>query len=246
MQRYKLIIEYDGTGLLGWQRQEDGPSVQEHLETAFYAFTGEAAVFYASGRTDAGVHARGQVVHVDLAKPMHPHRIVGACNVHLRPAAIVVVDAEEVGMEFHARFSSKARRYLYRVVNRQSPPVIDANRVWHVKRQLDIEAMQQAAKLLEGEHDFTSFRATECQSKSPIKTLDSIVIERISTEEIHFYFYARSFLHHQVRNIVGTLVEIGYGKRQVDDIPILLEARNRALAGQTAPAHGLYFMGVEY
>lgn len=246
MQRYKIIIEYDGTGMLGWQRQEDGPSVQEHLETAFQAFTGETVVMYASGRTDAGVHARGQVAHFDLAKPMDPQRIVGACNVHLRPATIVVVEAEEVSQDFHARFSSKERQYVYRVVSRQAPLIIDAHRAWHVKRKLDVEAMRRAALLLEGEHDFTSFRATECQSKSPVKTLDSIRIEQIDAENIHFHFRARSFLHHQVRNIVGTLVEIGYGKRQVDDIPVLFAAKNRALAGQTAPAHGLYFMGVVY
>lgn len=252
MTRYKLTVEYDGTGLLGWQRQKDGLSAQEILENGIKGFCGQAIEVYAAGRTDAGVHARGQVVHMDLETTHDTYTIRQAINDHMRDSAVVVLDVEEVDDEFHARFSAKQRHYEYHILNRSPRPVIDRNHLWHVHYKLDIPAMRQAAKRLVGTHDFTSLRATECQSKSPVKTIDriEIVAPDESTDDysshITIHVSAKSFLHHMVRNIAGTLVDVGRGLYPPEKIDEILEAKDRAAAGPTAPAHALYFMRVDY
>ena len=245
MPRYKLTIEYDGTGLVGWQRQPTGPSVQEILETALERFTGQAIFVQGAGRTDAGVHATAQVAHIDLDRPVRPGEIQGAINYHVRPAAIAVLAVEPVPDEFHARLSANHRAYLYRILNRRAPAVLGRNHVWHVPVALDVEAMAAGAAHLIGHHDFTSFRAVECQAKSPMKTLDRLTVTRVG-EEIHVIPEARSFLHHQVRNIVGTLKLVGAGQWQPDDVKRALEARDRSAAGPTAPPEGLYLTRVAY
>lgn len=245
MPRYKLTIEYDGAHLSGWQRQENGPSVQAHLEEAVLRFTGCPVVFYAAGRTDAGVHATGQVAHVDLAKEYPSVVVQRAINFHLKPAPVAVVAAEQVSENFHARFSAIKRHYHYRILNRPAPSVLDKYRVWHVREELDVDAMRAGAAMLVGNHDFTSFRAAACQAKSPVKTLDSIVLEQ-NGEEIGVYVSAPSFLHHMVRNLVGTLKLVGAGKWQPEEVKIALESRDRAAAGPTAPPQGLYLIGVDY
>lgn len=246
MARYKLTVEYDGTGLVGWQRQDNGPSVQQFLEEAAANLNGGAPpVAIAAGRTDAGVHAMGQVVHIDLAADYAADRVRHGINFYLRPNPVAVRECEQVPDSFHARFSARERSYLYRIVNRRAPLVLDANRAWWVPKELDAEAMNEAAQRLVGHHDFTSFRAVECQSASPVKTLDELTVTR-QGEEIHIRTRARSFLHHQVRNMVGTLRLAGEGKWTADDVTRALEARNRSAAGATAPACGLYFVGVRY
>ncbi|MBQ8436732.1 MAG: tRNA pseudouridine(38-40) synthase TruA [Alphaproteobacteria bacterium] len=247
MPRSKITVEYDGTNLLGWQRQLDGPSVQEHLENALLAFTGHHSEICAAGRTDAGVHALGQVAHFDTYKTWDLYRLKEAFNAHLRTenAPVVVISAEETTPDFHARFSAVGRGYIYRILNRPSPSIILQNRVWWVPYSLNIEAMRQGAKHLLGHHDFSSFRASACQAKSPLKTLDKLDIER-QNDEIIFTVEARSFLHHQVRNMVGTLKMLGNGYLKPQDIITILEKKDRKAAGVTAPACGLYLNKVMY
>ena len=245
MTRYKLTLEYDGGGFVGWQRQDNGPSVQEALEKAVAAFCGETVTSFAAGRTDAGVHALGQVVHFDLAKESTADTVRDALNFHLKPAPVSVLKAEAAGEDFHARFSAKARLYRYRIVNRRPPLALDRGRAWLVWGELDAAAMHDAAQVLVGHHDFTSFRATLCQAKSPLKTLDVLEVSRAG-EEIIVNARAQSFLHHQVRNMVGTLKLVGEGKWTRADVAAALAARNRAAGGPTAPAEGLYLTEVWY
>lgn len=245
MPRYRLLLEYDGTPFQGWQRQANGPSVQAAVEDALLACSGETATVIAAGRTDAGVHALGQVAHLDLARTWAPERLMAALNHHLRPAPVAILEVREAAADFHARFSAVRRRYLYRILNRRAPPTLEANRVWHVPVRLCAERMHEAAQALVGQHDFTSFRSSECQSKSAVKTLSLIHVRRTG-ELVEMRLAARSFLHHQVRNIVGTLKLVGEGKAPVEHMRAVLEARNRAAAGQTAPAEGLFLVGVDY
>ena len=230
MPRYKLTIEYDGAGLVGWQRQENGPSVQAALEDAIAKFCGEQVTVYGAGRTDAGVHALGQVAHIDLAMEAPADTVRDAINAHLRPAAIAVLAAEIAPVDFHARFDAIRRHYRYRILNRRAPPALERGRVWHVGAPCDAGAMHEAGQILVGKHDFSSFRAAECQAKSPVKTLDAITVSRRG-EEIEIAARARSFLHHQVRNIVGTLRLIGEGKWSPDDLTAALAAKDRARGG---------------
>ncbi|MBL6946176.1 MAG: tRNA pseudouridine(38-40) synthase TruA [Rhodospirillales bacterium] len=245
MPRYKLVIEYDGTEFVGWQRQDNGVGVQQCVETAIAEFCGEAVTVFASGRTDAGVHALEQVAHFDLAKEVELDSIRDALNHHLKPAPIAVLSATEVADDFHSRFSARERQYVYRIVNRRAPTTIDRGRVWWVPTPLDAAAMHAAAAVLKGRHDFTSFRAAICQAKSPIKTLDELQVSRAG-DEIRVYAKARSFLHHQVRNIVGTLKLVGEDKWSTDDVRRALIAKNRGAAGPTAPACGLYLSKIIY
>ena len=245
MTRFRLTIEYDGGGFVGWQRQKNGPSVQQALEDAVFAFCGERVNAVGAGRTDAGVHALGQCVHVDLAREATPERVRDAVNFHLKPAPVAIVAAEVAPADFHARFSALRRRYLYRIVNRRAPLTLARGRAWLVMPPLDAAAMQGAARLLVGRHDFTSFRAIHCQSPSPIRTLDSLTVER-DGEAIAIAAEARSFLHHQVRNMVGSLKLVGEGKWRPADLQLALAARDRAAAGPTAPSEGLYLVGVDY
>ena len=245
MPRYRLVVEYDGTGIVGWQRQANGPSVQGALEEACAALVGEAVTVHGAGRTDVGVHALGQVAHVDLAREFAPETVRAALNFHLKPARIAVVASELAPQDFHARFSARERVYLYRILNRRSPPALLHNRVWFVPQRLDAGAMREAAKALVGKHDFSSFRAAICQSASPVKTLDELDVTR-DGDEVRITARGRSFLHHQVRNIAGTLKLVGEGKWQPRDVARALEARDRAAAGPTAPAAGLYLVEVRY
>jgi tRNA pseudouridine38-40 synthase len=243
--RYKLRLEYDGTGLVGWQRQENGLSVQEILETACARMAGVAVFVQGAGRTDAGVHATGQAAHIDLPAPYPPDKIRGALNFHVRPHAVSVLSVEAAPTGFHARLSATRRRYLYRILNRRAPPALDRNHVWFVAPLLDAEAMAAGALHLLGHHDFTSFRAVECQAASPVKTLDRLEVRR-RDEEIQIVTEARSFLHHQVRNMVGTLKLVGTGQWRPDDVAGALAARDRSAAGPTAPPEGLYLTEVCY
>ena len=243
MTRYKINIEYDGTDLIGWQINQDGPSVQSLLQEAIFKFCGEQAEVYSAGRTDAGVHAISMVAHFDLERGQDAQTVMRAMNFYLVNKPVSVLNCEKVSDDFHARCSCVARHYKYVVVNRSAPVVLNKNRVWWVPQKLDVDAMKKAAGKLLGKHDFTSFRAAQCQAKSPIKTLDSVSITQ-NGEEIIFKFSARSFLHHQVRNMVGTLVEIGMGKPY--DIDEIFVAKDRSAAGITAPASGLYFVAADY
>lgn len=245
MTRYKLVIEYDGHDFVGWQRQDNGPSVQATLEEAVRGFCGEAVTAHAAGRTDAGVHALGQVAHVDLDKDTTADTLRDALNAHLKPAPVAILSAEAVDEDFHARFSATERAYLYRIVNRRAPPALDRGRVWFVPVPLDAAAMHTAGQVLIGHHDFTSFRSSECQSASPVKTLDHLDVTR-EGDEIRIRTRARSFLHNQVRIMAGTLKLVGTGKWSSADLERALAARDRAAAGQTAPPHGLYFLGATY
>ncbi len=246
MTRFRLLVEYDGTGLVGWQRQDHGlPSVQGALEQAVLALCGQYCPVMAAGRTDAGVHATGQVAHVDLPRPYRPDKVRDALNFHLRPNRMAVLDAQVADADFHARFSATGRAYLYRIVNRRAPLGLDQGRAWWVPARLDDAAMAAGAHHLLGHHDFTSFRASECQAKSPLKTLDQLDVIRCG-DEIRIIAAARSFLHHQVRNMVGTLKMVGTGKWHPDRMVQVLAARNRAAAGPTAPPDGLYLTGVRY
>jgi len=245
MPRFKLILEYDGTGFVGWQRQDNGQSVQGVLEVAIAKLCGEPCSVTAAGRTDSGVHASGQVAHFDCPKALGADTVRDAINFHLKPRPVAVVAAEAVGDNFHARFSATGRSYRYRLINRRAPLALDANRAWWVPNALDAEAMAEGARHLLGHHDFTSFRASECQAKSPIKTLDVLEVTR-DGDAITVIAAARSFLHHQVRNMVGTLKLVGEGKWRPDDVRIALEARDRKAGGPTAPARGLYLTGVRY
>ncbi|TMK12698.1 MAG: tRNA pseudouridine(38-40) synthase TruA [Alphaproteobacteria bacterium] len=245
MPRYKLTIEYGGTGLVGWQRQANGLSVQEALETAFERFCGERLTVFGAGRTDAGVHALAQVAHVDLAREADPEVIRSAINHHLRPHAISVLDAAPAPPGFDARLSARSRRYLYRILNRRAPPALERGRVWHVAPPLDAVAMRDGARHLVGHHDFSTFRDSLCQAKSPVKTLDVLDVTT-DGEEIHIAARARSFLHHQVRNMAGTLKLVGLGQWDPDDVATALAACDRRAGGPTAPAEGLALVAVDY
>lgn len=245
MPRYKLKIEYDGRGFVGWQRQTNGLSVQEVVEDAVRAFCGEAAPVFAAGRTDTGVHALGQVAHVDLSQEHAADTVRNAINFHLKPAPVAVLEAERVSPDFHARFSATKRAYVYRITNRRAPPVLDRGRVWWIPKPLDHQAMAAAAAVLIGRHDFTTFRASICQARSPVKTLDRLSVTR-DGDEIHISAQARSFLHHQVRNLVGTLSLVGLGKWTAADVEEALKACDRSRGGPTAPPEGLYLVAVEY
>lgn len=243
--RYRLTLEYDGRPFAGWQRQENGPSVQGTLEQAIFKLSGEMTTVTGAGRTDSGVHALGQVAHFDLGKEFAPNRLRDALNYHLRPEPIAVLETRVATPDFHARFSATARRYLYRILNRRSPPVLERGRVWHVARVLESDSMHLAAQYLTGQHDFTTFRAAECQAQSPIKTLDSLGVRRVG-EEIHVEAKARSFLHHQVRSMVGSLKLVGEGKWHPREVLAVLRARNRARCGPVAPPEGLFLVHVDY
>jgi len=245
MPRYKLTIEYDGTPFVGWQAQDNGVSVQAVLSEAIAAFVGERVTVGAAGRTDAGVHALGQVAHLDLAKDWDDETVRDAINFHLRPRPVAVLAAERAAADFDARFSAIKRHYLYRIVNRRADLALDQNRAWRVPRPLDDKAMHIAAQRLIGRHDFTTFRSTECQAKSPVKTLDRLDVAR-DGDEIRITASARSFLPHQVRSMVGSLIHVGEGKWSADDLAAALAARDRTACGQVAPPHGLYLVRVDY
>ncbi|MGE4351204.1 MAG: tRNA pseudouridine(38-40) synthase TruA [Bdellovibrionales bacterium] len=243
--RWKLTIEYDGSGFCGWQRQADALSVQQVIEEAILSFSGEAPSLFVAGRTDTGVHALAQVAHFDLEKEMEPHAVCGAINYYVRPHRISILQAERVADDFHARFDAKARSYRYVVVNRQAPLALQAGTAWQVARPLAVEPMQQAAGLLIGKHDFSTFRASHCQANSPIRTLDELAVTRHG-DHIVFETRARSFLYHQVRNMVGTLVMVGSGQWTIEDFAAAFAAADRTKGGPTAPPDGLYFTGVTY
>jgi tRNA pseudouridine38-40 synthase len=244
MPRYKLTIEYDGTPFFGWQMQ-DRPTVQGRLTEAIKAFSGDDMIPRGAGRTDAGVHALGQVAHVDLTKDWPAKKVRDALNAQLRPDPISVLACEQVAEGFDARFSAKARHYLYRIVNRRSPLALERDRAWHVIYRLDAERMHEAAQVLVGHHDFTTFRSTECQAASPEKTLDRLAVAR-DGEEVRIEASSRSFLHNQVRSMVGSLRLVGGGKWSAADLKKALEARDRTACGPVAPAYGLYLMRVDY
>ena len=245
MPRYRIVVEYDGRPFVGWQRQDNGPSVQAPLEDALFAFSGERTVVHGAGRTDAGVHALGQVAHFDLDRTADAKTVRDATNFHLRPAPVAVLAAEPVSNAFHARFSAVRRDYRYRILNRRSPPAVERGRVWWVPVPLDAEEMATAGALLIGRHDFSTFRAALCQATSPVKTIDDLVIVR-SGEIITIEIRARSFLHHQVRNIAGTLSLVGRQRWTQGNFAAAFAARDRTRGGPTAPACGLYLIGVRY
>jgi tRNA pseudouridine38-40 synthase len=245
MPRFKITLEYDGGGFVGWQRQTNGFSVQQALEEAITEFSGETVPVLSAGRTDSGVHALGQVAHFDLSRPWAADKVRGALNFHVKPAPVAVLAAEAVDDTFHARFSAKKRVYRYRISNRRAPLTVERDRAWRVPVPLDAEAMKEAAHHLIGKHDFTSFRATRCQAESPVRTLDELTVRRLD-DDIVIDARARSFLHHQVRNIAGSLKWVGEGKWKPDDMKKALAARDRAAGGQTAPPAGLYLVEVVY
>jgi tRNA pseudouridine38-40 synthase len=245
MHRYKLILEYDGTPFVGWQMQENGPSVQGALARAIETFSGEVVVPRGAGRTDAGVHALGQTAHMDLVKDWQPDKIRDALNAQLRPDPISVLACERAREDFDARFSAVARHYLYRIIDRRAPLALERMRAWGVFRPLDAEAMHQAAQALIGNHDFTTFRSTQCQAKSPTKTLDRLDVSRHG-EIIRVETSARSFLHNQVRSMVGSLKLVGEGRWRADELRAALEARDRGACGAVAPPQGLYLVKVDY
>lgn len=245
MPRFRLLIEYDGTPFVGWQMQAGGLSVQGVIEAAVAAFSGEKVAIHGAGRTDAGVHACGQVAHCDLAKPWDTDTVRDALNAHLRPHPVAVLAAEKVADDFDARFSAKRRHYLYHICNRRPDLALERHRAWRVPRPLNDRAMHEAAQRLLGKHDFTTFRSADCQAKSPLKTLERLDVERRG-EEVRIRAAARSFLHNQVRSMVGSLVNVGEGKWSGDDLAAALAARNRAACGQVAPPEGLYLMRVDY
>jgi tRNA pseudouridine38-40 synthase len=245
MPRYKLLIEYDGAPFVGWQVQDNGLSVQGVLTAAVAAFCGEQVPVQGAGRTDAGVHALGQVAHITLAKAWDTDTIRDAINAHLRPYPVAVVAAEGVADDFDARFSARTRHYVYRIINRRADLALDAGRAWRITRALDASAMHEAARRLVGRHDFTTFRAAECQAKLPVKTLDRLDVER-DRDEVRIHASARSFLHHQVRSMVGSLVQVGEGRWSADDLARTLAARDRKACGPVAPPEGLYLVKVDY
>jgi tRNA pseudouridine38-40 synthase len=245
MPRYKLTIEYDGTPFVGWQVQENGPSVAGAIAEAFGKFAGEIPKISGAGRTDAGVHALSQVAHIDLAREWEPDTIRDALNAHLRPLPVAILNVEPAAPDFDARFSARARHYRYRIVNRRADLALERDRAWRIGKPLDADAMHSAAQRLVGHHDFTTFRSAECQAKSPVKTLDRLDVSRAG-EEIRIEAGARSFLHNQVRSMVGSLVQVGEGKWSADDLSKALKARNRAACGPVAPACGLYLVRVDY
>ncbi len=245
MPRYKIIIEYDGAPFAGWQYQDNAPSVQRTIMTALKAFTGEGPMVQGAGRTDAGVHALGQVAHFDLSSERAPDTVRDALNAHLRPHPVAVLSAERVADDFDARRSAVRRYYLYRIANRRPDLALERGRAWRVPRRLDDAAMHTAAQRLIGKHDFTTFRSTECQAKSPEKTLDRLDVSRAG-DEVHVSATARSFLHNQVRSMVGSLALVGDGKWDADDLANALAARDRAACGPVAPPDGLYLVRVDY
>ncbi|MBC7986578.1 MAG: tRNA pseudouridine(38-40) synthase TruA [Sphingomonadaceae bacterium] len=245
MTRFRLTVEYDGRPFMGWQRQAHGPSVQQTIESAVFAITGETAIVQGAGRTDAGVHALAMPAHVDIAKPITPFRLGEAINARVRPAPIAILACEAVADDWHARFSCVRRRYEYCIVNRRGPLALETGRAWRVPQPLDAGAMQAAAQALVGRHDFTTFRSAHCQADSPVRTLDRLDVMR-EGERITIAAEARSFLHHQVRSIAGCLALVGLGKWRADDLAAALEARNRTRLGLNAPPDGLYFVGAEY
>jgi tRNA pseudouridine38-40 synthase len=245
MPRFRLTIEYDGTSYAGWQSQANGPSIQARLEAAVTAFTGEQSMVQGAGRTDAGVHALGQVAHVDLSRDWSPNVVQNALNAQLRPDPIVILGCVLVPDDFQARFDATGRHYLYRILNRRAPPALDAARVWHWMSRLDAEAMHQGAQLLLGQHDFTTYRSAHCQAKSPVKTLDRLDVSRRG-DEIHIAASARSFMHNQVRSMVGCLKLVGEGRWQPIRMATALAARDRSECGMVAPPEGLYLMRVDY
>jgi len=243
--RFRLIVEYDGRPFMGWQRQPHGPSVQQAIEEAIRAITHEDVTLHAAGRTDTGVHALAMTAHVDIERPITPLRLADGINAKLRPLPVAILSARETDPDFHARFSCIGRRYLYRIVNRRAPLALDAGRAWRVPVVLHADAMHQAAQALVGRHDFTTFRSVQCQSKSPVKTLDRLTVRRLG-ELIEVEAAARSFLHHQVRSMVGCLQLVGRGKWSTQDLTAALEARNRAALGLNAPPDGLFFVAADY
>ncbi|MCO4316915.1 tRNA pseudouridine(38-40) synthase TruA [Phyllobacterium sp. 21LDTY02-6] len=247
MPRYKLTVEYDGTPYAGWQRQENGYTVQAAIELAVFRFCGEKLSIGAAGRTDSGVHATAQVAHMDLSRDWSASKVREALNAHLVVAgeAVSIINVERVPASFDSRFSALGRHYLYRMINRRPPAPLEANRAWWVKKPLDEAAMHEAAQRLVGTHDFTTFRATQCQAKSPVKTLDLLTVERHG-EIVEIRASARSFLHNQIRSFAGTLHEVGCGRWSADDVTAALEARNRKACGPVAPPYGLYLIGVDY
>jgi tRNA pseudouridine38-40 synthase len=245
MPRYRLTLEYDGRPYKGFQAQDGLPTVQGAVEAAVKAFTGEEIRLQAAGRTDTGVHASGQVIHIDLTKDWRPEVVMNALNAHLVPQPVAVLDVVVAPPPFHARFSAAGRRYIYRILNRPGPPALEQGRVWHVKKPLDAEAMHEAAQGLTGHHDFTTFRDAACQAKSPMKTLDTIRVWR-DGDEVRLAFASRSFLHRQVRSMSGSIAEVGIGRWSAADLVSALEARDRTACGPVAPAHGLCLVGVDY
>ena len=245
MPRYKLLLEYDGGPFVGWQRQDNGPSIQAAVERAAHAFCGEETNAVAAGRTDAGVHALGMVAHIDLGKDYESDIVRDALNFHLKPDPVAVLSAQAAPADFHARFSCIRRAYEYRILNRRAPLALDVGRVWRIPVMLDAWRMHSAAQCLVGKHDFSTFRAAACQSDSPVKTLEEISVSRIG-DEIVIRCAARSFLHHQVRSFAGSLVEVGKGKWRPDDLLSALNACDRAACGPVAPPDGLYFIRADY
>jgi tRNA pseudouridine38-40 synthase len=245
MPRYKLLIEYDGAPFVGWQAQHNGVSVQGLLTDAVAAFCGETVRVQGAGRTDAGVHALGQVAHIDLTRPRDTDTIRDAINAHLRPRPVAVLAADGVADDFDARFSARRRHYLYCIINRRPDLTLDTGRAWRISRPLDASAMHEAAQRLVGRHDFTTFRAAQCQAKSPVKTLDQLDVER-DRDAVRIRASARSFLHHQVRSLVGSLVQVGESRWSADDVAHALAARDRNACGPVAPPDGLYLVKVDY
>lgn len=245
MTRFRLTIEYDGRPFMGWQRQAHGPSVQQSIEEAIRAITHENVTLHAAGRTDAGVHALAMTAHVDIAKPITPFRLTDGANAKLRPLPVAILGTQVVEEDFHARFSCIGRRYIYRIVNRRAPLALEAKRAWRVPVVLYADDMNKAAQALVGKHDFTTFRSAHCQAESPVKTIDRITVRRIG-EVIEIEVAARSFLHHQVRSMVGCLELVGRGKWTKADLKAALEARDRAALGFNAPPDGLYFVEASY
>ena len=245
MPRYALTIEYDGGPFVGWQRQANGLSVQQRLEEAVAAINGARAIVHGAGRTDAGVHALGQVAHIDMARVWRADKLRDALNAHLKPAPVAVIAARAVDCEFEARFSAIRRHYRYIIDNRRAPLALTLGRAWHVKWPLDAEAMHAAAQHLVGRHDFTTFRASECQANSPVRTLERLDVRRIGAR-IEIEVSARSFLHNQVRSMAGSLEHVGSGKWQAEDLADALTAKDRTRCGQVAPPQGLYLVAVDY
>ena len=245
MPRFAFTVEFDGRPFMGWQRQAHGPSVQQTIEDAIAAVTGEAAVIHAAGRTDAGVHGLAMRAHADIAKDIAPFRLMEAINARMRPAPVAILACETVADDWHARFSCTGRSYVYRIANRRAPLTFDAGLVWRVVQPLDTDAMQAAAQHLVGSHDFTTFRSAHCQAHSPVKTLDQLDVER-QDDRIAIHAAARSFLHHQVRSMVGCLAMVGMGRWTANDLRDALAARDRAALGLNAPPDGLYFVRATY